>query len=139
MLLKNWKDHALQMHKMLPAVIDAKYNELKSDIEKLRLSAVTTVVEKPTPVPIKTLFSMKKFALTKSTNSNVQVIDDSSQMNQLEVVELVVANTSFDSVTHGIPSSPNSSTAFANTNEFGMISYGFSSVKISKDNKFVCT
>lgn len=137
MLLKNWKDHCRQMHTMLPSMIDAKYNEMKKDIEKSRLNTVTlemtATVEKPTPIATNTLFSMKKFALTKSTNLNVEIVNDDSQMDHLQPSELNIQNIPLDSTIHSIEFSPTSS-SIENMNEDGMISYNFSSVNRSEDN-----
>lgn len=129
MLLKNWKDHCRQMHTMLPSIIDAKYNEIKKDIEKSRstivASDVTTVIEKPIPITTNTLFSMKKFALTKSANLNVQIVGDDSEVNPLQSMELDVQHTPFDSTKYDTESSPSSSCILNNINENSMISYNF--------------
>ena len=139
MLLKNWKDHCRQMHTMSPSAIDTKYNEMKQDIDRSRLTTVTldvtTVVEKPIPVTTNTLFSMKKFALTKSSNLNVQIVGDDSQTNPLQLMEWDVQNTTLDSTIHGIESSPTSSSVLANINEDGMISYSFSQLSKFEDDK----
>jgi len=113
-------------------MIDAKYNEMKLDIEKSRLttmtSDVTAVVEKPTPIPTNTLFSMKKFALTKSTNSNVQLVGDDTQGDLSQLMELNVQNTSLDPTKYGVELSSSSSYVVANINDNSMMSYNFSSI-----------
>ena len=86
MLLKTWKDQCRQFHAMSQTAIDCKYYELKRDIEQAKLSTVTFDAtinsEKPNPMLINTLFSMKKFALVKSTitNENTQAADVDNQI-----------------------------------------------------------
>jgi hypothetical protein len=114
---------------MSSSMIDAKYNEMKKDIEKSKLATVasdtTTVVEKPTAIPTNTLFSMKKFALTKSSNVNVHIVGNDSQVNQSQSMETDVQNTVLDSTKHGTESSSISSCVLTNINETGMMSYNF--------------
>lgn len=89
MLLKNWKDHCHQFHTISQIAIDCKYNELKKTIEKSKLG--TTTSENPNPLSISTLFSMKKFALIKSTTTNenirAEAADAVNQNNHSQLME----------------------------------------------------
>lgn len=125
MLLKNWKDHCRQMHNLLPSIIDEKYNEMKRDIEQSRKSTAsntTMVMEKPVSAT-NTLFSMKKFALTRSINSNVEVVDSEVQVDRLQSTELNMQMTSRDSRTHSFDSLSTSTCVLPNINVDGMISW----------------
>ncbi|CAF3619943.1 unnamed protein product [Rotaria socialis] len=86
MLLKTSKDHCRQFRAMSQTAIGCKYYELKRDIEQAKPSIVTLHAtinsEKQNSMPINTLFSMKKFALVKSTiiNENIQAADVDNQI-----------------------------------------------------------
>lgn len=118
MLLKNWKDHCRQMYNLLPSVIDENYNEMKRDIEQSRkntASNIATVMEKPVPAA-NTLFSMKKFALTRSINSNVEVVDSDVQLDRLQSTEVDMQMASQNSETHSFDSSTTSTCVLPNIN-----------------------
>ncbi|CAF1528067.1 unnamed protein product [Adineta steineri] len=103
MMLKNFKDHCRQMHTMLPSMIDEKYNEMKRHIENSRVTTATatrdatTVIDKPSPMPINNLFSMKKFALTKTVDLNPEIMNTNDQANQLQSIELTTQEASNNS------------------------------------------
>ncbi|CAF1640730.1 unnamed protein product, partial [Adineta ricciae] len=117
MMLKNWKDHCRQMHTMLSSMIDEKYNEMKRNVEKSRLTNATkttttdaiTITDKPSPIPTNNLFSLKKFALTKTVDSNSQIIYSDNQANQLQSMELDIQNASINSTNPTTESSLTSS------------------------------
>ncbi len=129
MLLKNWKKHCQQMHTMSEAAVNTKYNELKENVEMSKLGAATPdtagTVEKPCPLTTNTLFSMKKFALTKPTNLDVQVIDIVDQANQLESMELDIQCTNLDSTTNEIESVRIASNAHLDINGNSMLLHCF--------------
>jgi hypothetical protein len=125
MLLKNWKSHCQQMHNISQSAIDTRYNELKKDVEQLKSRTVTsdttTTVEKPSSITTNTLFSMKKFALSKPTNLDVQVVDVDNQMDTLESMELDMEDTALNSTTKNIESAPSSSSAHEDIDGDGML------------------
>ncbi len=129
MLLKNWKKHYQQMHTMSQTTIDTKYNELKENIEMSKSGAATsdTTVrtEKPSPLTTNTLFSMKKFALTKPTTLDAQVIDIVDEANQLESMELDTQCTNLDSTTNEIQPIGIASNAHLDIHENSMLLHCF--------------
>jgi hypothetical protein len=127
MLLKNWKSHCRQMHTMSETAIDAQYIELKKNVEQSKTTVfdASHLVEKPTPLTTNTLFSMKKFALSKPTHLNVQVVDVTSQINQPQMMELDSQVTSPNSVTHAIEPASLPSNVDIDIHENSMLSYFF--------------
>ena len=129
MLLKNWKKHCQQMHSMSQTTIDTKYNELKENVEMSKSGAATpntaVTIEKPVPLTANTLFSMKKFALTKPTNSDVQVIDIVNRANQLEPMELDIQCTNLASATNEIEPARVASNPHLIINENSMLLHCF--------------
>ncbi len=117
------------MHTMSEAAVNTKYNELKENVEMSKLGAATPdtagTVEKPCPLTTNTLFSMKKFALTKPTNLDVQVIDIVDQANQLESMELDIQCTNLDSTTNEIESVRIASNAHLDINGNSMLLHCF--------------
>jgi hypothetical protein len=140
MLLKNWKTHCQQMHTMSQTAIEAKYNELKKDVEQIKSKTVTsnmtTTVEKPSPLAKNTLFSMKKFALAKSINLEAPVVDVGNQMNQLLSTELDIQDTALKSTTNDIEPAPISLDIHADINGDGMLLHFFFGKRTSGRHNF---
>ena len=118
MLLKNWKTHGLQMHSMSQSAIDAKYIELKREVEQSKSKVIsvtsTTNIEKPSPLVTNTLFSMKRFALSKSTSLDVAVSDVNIEENQTQSIESSTEDTVLNSAISNVEAvSTNSTSACA--------------------------
>ena len=124
MLLKNWKSHCQQMHNMSQTEVDVKYYEMKKDVEQSKLGTVAShlvTIEKPTPLIKNTLFSMKKFALTKTDNVQGQLVDEGDQINRLESMELDTQDTVLNLTTENIEPALISTDVRSNMNNDGML------------------
>jgi hypothetical protein len=127
MLLKNWKDHCRQKHAMSQKAIDMAYSTLKSQIERSKTTAVssitTTDIDKPISVPKKDLFSLKKFALIKDSDpisSDVGAGDPLDHSRTARVVSDSIDDSFFDDVPEVAEASKYSSDFGEPTSDAGM-------------------
>ena len=107
MFLKNWKNYCQQIHNTSQTEIDTKYYEIKKDVEKFSLETIVTYDgnrQAYTPLVTNTLFSMEKFALTKTNNVATRLIDVDDQMHQLKSIKLYTQNAALTATTERIES-----------------------------------